>query len=85
MNVLRVGLFDRQIVIEMYSPIKKRIAFYYLRTNKDIQETLRGAHNVKCTKAVKLGWHGHKERYVTKECNKKMTGRMEGMRKRGRP
>jgi hypothetical protein len=83
MNALRI--FERKTVRRIYGPINEGES-WRIRTNKEIEDILEGADNVKFIKSLRLRWCGHIERMKNERMPKKiMTTKMEGTRKRGRP
>jgi hypothetical protein len=82
MNALRI--FERKIVRIIYSPINERES-WSIRTNNEIEDILEGADIVKFIKSLRLRWCGHIERMNNERMPKKITTKMEGTRKRGRP
>jgi hypothetical protein len=82
MNALRI--FERKIVRRIYGPINEGES-WRIRTSKEIEYILEGADTVKFIKSLRLRWCGHIERMNNERMKKKMTTKIEGTWKRGRP
>ena len=68
---------------KIYGSIKEES--WRIRTNKESEAILQEADIIKCIMLLRLRWYGHTETMDKEGMPKKMTARMEGTRKWGRP
>jgi hypothetical protein len=82
-NALRV--FERKVVRGIYGPVREGER-WRIRSNREPEEFLRGEDIVKFVKSQRLAWLGHVERMDEERMSRKLLhGKMEGIRRRGRP
>jgi hypothetical protein len=67
----------------MYGSLKEES--WRIRTDKDSKAILQEADIIKCIILLRLRWCGHTETMDKEGMPRKMTTRMEGTRKGGRP
>jgi hypothetical protein len=81
-NALRV--FERKVVRMIYDPVREGER-WRIRSNRELEEIIRGEDIVRFVKSQRLDWLGHVERMVEERMSRKLLhGKMEG-RRRGRP
>jgi hypothetical protein len=81
-NSLRV--FERKVVRRIYGPVTEGER-WRIRSNRELEEILRGEDFVKFVKSQRRAWLGHVERMDEERMSRKLLhGRMEGRRRRGR-
>jgi hypothetical protein len=82
-NALRV--FERKVVRTIYGPVKEG-GRWRIRSNRELEEIIRGEDIVKFVKSQRLGWLGHVERMNEERMSRKLLhGKMEARMRRGRP
>jgi hypothetical protein len=82
-NALRV--FERKVVRRVYGPVREDER-WRIRSNRELEDILRGEDIVKFVKSQRLAWLGHVERMDEERMSRKLLhGKMEGRRRRGRP
>jgi hypothetical protein len=82
-NALRV--FERKVVRGIYDPVREGER-WRIRSNRELEEILRGEDTVTFVKSQRLAWLGRVERMEEERMSRKLLhGKMEGRRRRGRP
>jgi hypothetical protein len=82
-NALRV--FERKFVRRIYGPVREGER-WKIRSNRELEEILRGEDIVKFVKSLRLAWAGHVERMDEENMSGNLLhGRMEGRRRCGKP
>jgi hypothetical protein len=82
-SALRV--FERKVVRTIYGPVKEGER-WRIRSNRELEEIIRGEDIVKFVKSQRLAWLGHAERMDEERMSRKLLhGKMEGRMRRGRP
>jgi hypothetical protein len=64
-NALRV--FERDVVRRVYGPVREDER-WRIRSNRELEDILRGEDIVKFVKSQRLAWLGHVERMMRKGC-----------------
>jgi hypothetical protein len=80
-----LSVFERKVVRMIYGPVREGER-WRIRSNRELEEILRGEDIVKFVKSQRLAWLGHVERMDEERMSRKLLhGTMEGRRRRGRP
>lgn len=84
-NEQALRIFERKVLRRIYGPVTDGVT-WRIRTNKEIENIIRGEDIVRFVKTQRLAWLGHVERMSEERVPKKLLhGNMDGKRKRGRP
>jgi hypothetical protein len=82
-NALRV--FERKVLRRIYGPVREGER-WRIRSNRAVEEILRGEDIVRFVKSRRLAWLDHVERMGEERMQRKLLhGKIEGRRRRGRP
>jgi hypothetical protein len=83
--VYTISIFEQKVVRRIYGPVREG-EWWKVRSNRELEEILRGEDNVKFVKSQRLAWLGHVERMDEEKMSRKLLhGRMEGRSRPGRP
>jgi len=78
-------IFERKIFRRIFGPEYEN-GEWKIRTNRELEEMIKGENIVKWIKGQRISWLGHLERMEEDRLPKKIfTQEMEGMKRRGRP
>jgi hypothetical protein len=80
-----ISVFERKVVRRICGPVTEGER-WSIRSNRELEEILRGEDIVKFVNSQRLAWLGHVERMDEERMSRKLLhGKMEGRRTRGRP
>jgi hypothetical protein len=78
-------VFERKVVWRIYGPVREGEQ-WKIRSNRELEEIIRGEDTVKFVKSQWLAWFGRVEWMDEKRMSRKLLhGKMEGRRRCGRP
>jgi hypothetical protein len=78
-------VFERKVLRRIYGPVREGER-WRIRSNRELEEILRGEDIMRFVKSRRLAWLGHMERIGEERMQRKLLhGKTEGRRRRGRP
>jgi hypothetical protein len=80
--IIALAVFERKILRKIYGPVKEN-ELWRIRRNDELETIIKGKNIVRFVKCKRIRWLGHIER--TTQFQKKMYGKLQATRRRGRP